>query len=62
MIIDDLYKVVMLHAAWIIIYQYGGLMDWYVTGIAMLAIITYIMIKNVSGLLNDSSKLWEASE
>jgi len=62
MIIDDLYKVVMLHAAWIITYEYAGLMGSFITGIAMLAIITYIMIKNVSGLVNDSSKLWEAPE
>ena len=62
MIIDDLYKVVMLHAAWIITYEYAGLMDLFVMSIAMLAIIIYIMIKNTRGLIGDSSKLWEASE
>jgi len=62
MIIDDLYKVVMLHAAWIITYEYVGLMGSFITGIATLAIITYIMIKNVTGLMNDSSTLWKASE
>jgi len=62
MIIDDLYKVVMLHAAWIITYEYVGLMGSFITGIAILAIITYIMLKNTTGLINDPSKLWEASE
>jgi len=62
MIIDDLYKVVMLHAAWIITYEYAGIMESFIMGMAMLAIITYIMLKNTTGLIDDSSKLWEASE
>jgi hypothetical protein len=57
MTLDDLYKVVMLTAAWIITDEFVGLVGAFVMGISILVIITYIMAKNVKNLidLNDNS-------
>jgi len=57
MIIDDLYKVTMLSAAWLIFLEYLDSLSAFVYAIGILVIIGYILITNWMELSGDSWKL-----
>ena len=57
MIIDDLYRVAMLSAAWIIIFEYLNPLYAFVYAIGMLVIVAYILMTNFVELSGDSWKL-----
>ena len=57
MIIDDLYKVTMLSAGWLIIFEYLNPVEAIVYAIAIIVIIGYILITNYMNLFKDSENL-----
>ena len=59
MIINDLYKVAMLSAAWIIIFEHLNPVYASVYAIGILLIVGHILIRNFTDFNDDSTNIFE---